>query len=82
VLPGLGGLLGAVERVEETGEGLGVGRQIVYPAKVPNRFARHIGLAEVIPIAQEVIVNADTVCASPRVARQKGRYVVRKAGVW
>ena len=28
-LPGLGGLLRAVEGVEETGEGLGVGREIV-----------------------------------------------------
>jgi len=58
-LPGLGGLLGAVERVEETGEGLGVGREIVYPAKVPDHLAYHIGLAGVIPFVEEVIVNAD-----------------------
>ena len=34
-VPGFGGLLGAVERVEETGEGLGVGREISHPRKSP-----------------------------------------------
>ena len=51
--------MGPVERVEETGEGLGVGRKIVRPAEVPNHFAHHIGLAGVIPFVEEVIVNAD-----------------------
>src|SRR5208337_1023267 len=59
VLPGLGGLLRAVERVEETGESLRVGREIVYPAKVPDHFAHHIGLEGVFPFLEEVIVNAD-----------------------
>ena len=54
-----GGSLGAVERVEETGEGSGVSREIVYPAKVPNHFAHHIGLAGVVPFVEEVIVDAD-----------------------
>jgi hypothetical protein len=35
------GLLGAVERVEETGEGLGVGREILPAANVPDHFADH-----------------------------------------
>jgi len=52
-------LLGAVERVEETGEGLGTGREIVRPAKVPDHFAYHVGLAGEIPFVEEVIVNAD-----------------------
>jgi len=59
VLPGFGGLLGAVEGVEETREGLRVGREIVPPAKVPGHFAHHISLAGVIPFVEEVIVNAD-----------------------
>ena len=54
-----GGSLGAVERVEETGEGFGVSREIVRPTKVPNHFAHHVGLARVIPFVEEVIVNAD-----------------------
>ena len=54
-----GGLLGAVEGVEETGEGLGVGREIFPPAKVPGHFAHHIGLAGVLPFVEQVIVNAD-----------------------
>jgi len=59
VLPGLGGLLRAVERVEETGEGLGVGRVIFPPPKVPSHYPHHVGLAGVIPFVEEVIVNAD-----------------------
>jgi len=59
VLPGFGGLLGAVERVEETGEGLSVGRGIVPPAKIPDHFADYVGLAGVIPFLEEVIVDAD-----------------------
>jgi hypothetical protein len=43
------GLLGAVERVEEAGEGLGVGREIFRPAKVPGHYSHHIGLAAVVP---------------------------------
>ena len=54
-----GGSLRAVERVEESGEGLGVGRVIFPPAKVPGHFAHHIGLAGVVPFVEEVIVNAD-----------------------
>jgi hypothetical protein len=54
-----GGSLGAVERVEETGEGFGVSRVIFPPAKVPNHFAHHIGLAGVVPFVEEVIVDAD-----------------------
>ena len=57
VLPGFGGLLGAVEGVEETREGLCVGREIV--RKVPDHFAHHVGLAGVIPFVEQVIVNAD-----------------------
>jgi hypothetical protein len=53
------GLLRPVERVEETGEGLGVGREIVPPVKVPGHFAHHIGLARVILFIEEVIVNAN-----------------------
>jgi len=60
VLPGFGGLLGAVQRVEETGEGLGVGRVIFPPAKVPDHFAHNVGLAGVLPFFDEVIVDADT----------------------
>jgi hypothetical protein len=52
-------LLGAVEGVEETGEGLRVGRVIVPAAKVAGHFAHHIGLAGVISFVEEVIVNAD-----------------------
>ena len=48
-----------VECVEETGEGLRVGREIVPPSKVPGHFGYHIGLAGVIPFVEEVIVNAD-----------------------
>ena len=48
-----------VERVEETGEGLCVGREIVPPPKMPYHFAHHVGLARVIPFVEEVIVNAD-----------------------
>ena len=58
-LPALGGLLGAVEGVEETREGLCAGREIVYPAKVPDHFAHHVGLAGVIPFVEKVIVDAD-----------------------
>ena len=54
-----GGSLRAVERVEESGEGLGVGRVIFPPAKVPGHFAHHIGLARVVPYVEQVIVNAD-----------------------
>ena len=59
VLPGFGSLLGPVERVEETGEGLDVGRVIFPPAKVPGNFAHHIGLTGVVPFVEQVIVNAD-----------------------
>jgi hypothetical protein len=52
-------LLGAVERVEETGEGPCVRREIVYPGKIPDHFAHHSGLAGVLPFVEEVIVNAD-----------------------
>jgi len=55
----LGGLLGAVERVEEAGEGLCVGRGIFPPAKVPDHFAHHIGLAGVLSFVEQVNVNAD-----------------------
>ncbi len=58
-LRGFGGSLGAVESVEETGEGLGVRREVVRTAKVPGHFAHHIGLTGVIPFLEEVIVNAD-----------------------
>jgi len=47
-----GGSQGAVERVEETGEGLGVSREIVPPAKVPNHFTHLIGLAGVVPFVE------------------------------
>ena len=52
-------MLGAVERFEETGEGLRVGRENVCPAKVPNHFAYHAGLAGVLPFVEQVIVDAD-----------------------
>ena len=58
-LPGLAGLLRAVEGVEETAEGLGVGLVISPPAKIPRHFAHHIRLPGVVPFVEEVIVNAD-----------------------
>ena len=54
-----GGSLRAVEGVEETGGGLGVGRVIFPSAKVPDHLAYHIGLAGVVPFIEKVIVNAD-----------------------
>ena len=58
-LPRLGVWLRAVERFEKTGEGLRVARKILPPAKVPDHFAHHIGLAGVVPLVEQVIVNAD-----------------------
>ena len=43
----------------ERGEGLDVRGVSFPPAKVPDHFAHHIALADVIPFAEEVIVNVD-----------------------
>ena len=59
MLPGLRGLLGAIERIEKTGEGPGVSCVMVPPTKVPHHFAHHIGFAGLIPFLEEVNVNAD-----------------------
>jgi hypothetical protein len=60
-------LLGAVERVEETGEGLGVGREIVPPGKIPDHFADHVSIAGVLPSVEKVkgsIRNQSSVVSS------------------
>ena len=47
-----------VERVEKTGEGLGVLCLGDPAAKVAGHFAHHIGLAGVLPVVEQVVVNA------------------------
>jgi len=58
-LRALGGLLGPVEGIQKSGEGLGVSRVSFPVAKVPNHFAHHLDLAGVLPFVEKVIVNAD-----------------------
>ena len=59
MLPGLGGWLGPVERVEQTGEGRLVGCETVPPTEITRHFTHYVGLAGVIPFLVQVIFNAD-----------------------
>jgi hypothetical protein len=54
-----GGSLRAVERVEETGEDLGVGLEIFRHGRISDHVAHHIGLAVVLRSVEEEIVNVD-----------------------